>query len=185
MPREKTQAKMNPSRILILLTFLLPMTAAFVPPAVPSLWMRIDASSATTLVTARKTAAVAAAAATATRLQERRWNFNEGQSPWGLKKNAEIWNGRVAQVCLITIVLVRFLFFWLFLTVGSFVVVFSQMAFVLVFLQELIQGKGVLKGIQEGDPVNIAAVGAFLFVVIGLSAFLAFKGDDDYVNPTL
>ena len=28
----------------------------------------------------------------------RRWNFNEGQSPWGLKVNAEIWNGRAAQV---------------------------------------------------------------------------------------
>jgi hypothetical protein len=26
------------------------------------------------------------------------WNFNEGQAPWGLKKNAEIWNGRVSQV---------------------------------------------------------------------------------------
>lgn len=41
---------------------------------------------------------------TATALSERRWNFNEGQGPWGLKKNAEIWNGRVAQVrsdCLI------------------------------------------------------------------------------------
>lgn len=34
-----------------------------------------------------------------TALSERRWNFNEGQSPWGLKKNAEIWNGRMAQVC--------------------------------------------------------------------------------------
>jgi hypothetical protein len=33
-----------------------------------------------------------------TQLAERRWNFNEGRSPWGLKKNAEIWNGRVAQV---------------------------------------------------------------------------------------
>ena len=33
-----------------------------------------------------------------TALQERRWNFNEGQGPWGLKKNAEIWNGRMAQV---------------------------------------------------------------------------------------
>jgi hypothetical protein len=33
-----------------------------------------------------------------TQLQERRWNFNEGRSPWGLKNNAEIWNGRVAQV---------------------------------------------------------------------------------------
>ena len=32
-------------------------------------------------------------------LSERRWNFNDGQAPWGLKKNAELWNGRVAQVC--------------------------------------------------------------------------------------
>lgn len=31
-------------------------------------------------------------------LQERRWNFNDGQSPWGMKKNAEIWNGRFSQV---------------------------------------------------------------------------------------
>jgi len=36
--------------------------------------------------------------ATTTTLAERRWNFNEGQSPWGMKENAEIWNGRVAQV---------------------------------------------------------------------------------------
>ena len=33
-----------------------------------------------------------------TALMERRWNFNEARGPWGLKKNAEIWNGRVAQV---------------------------------------------------------------------------------------
>jgi len=33
-----------------------------------------------------------------TQLAERQWNFNEGRSPWGLKKNAEIWNGRLAQV---------------------------------------------------------------------------------------
>ena len=26
------------------------------------------------------------------------FNYNEGQSPWGLKKNGEIWNGRVAMV---------------------------------------------------------------------------------------
>ena len=38
-----------------------------------------------------------------TSLSERRWNFNEGQSPWGLKKNAEIWNGRLAQVSIITL----------------------------------------------------------------------------------
>jgi hypothetical protein len=33
-----------------------------------------------------------------TALSDRRWNFNDGQSPWGLKKNAELWNGRVSQV---------------------------------------------------------------------------------------
>lgn len=26
-------------------------------------------------------------------------NFNEGRSPFGLKKNAEVWNGRIAMVC--------------------------------------------------------------------------------------
>jgi hypothetical protein len=26
------------------------------------------------------------------------YNYNEGQSPWGLKTNGEIWNGRVAMV---------------------------------------------------------------------------------------
>lgn len=36
--------------------------------------------------------------ASSTALSERRWNFNEGGGPFGLKKNAEIWNGRVAQV---------------------------------------------------------------------------------------
>ena len=36
---------------------------------------------------------------TSTQLYEKRtWNFNEGRSPWGLTTNAEIWNGRVAQV---------------------------------------------------------------------------------------
>jgi hypothetical protein len=35
---------------------------------------------------------------TSTALSERRWNFNEGRAPWGMSKNAEIWNGRVAQV---------------------------------------------------------------------------------------
>jgi hypothetical protein len=31
--------------------------------------------------------------------EDRTWNFNDGQSPFGFKKNAEIWNGRLAQVC--------------------------------------------------------------------------------------
>ena len=58
------------------------------------------------------------------------------------------------------------------------------MAFVVVFLQELIQGKGVIQGIQDGDIVNLVAPGAFVLVNVALTAFLAFKGDDDYVNPT-
>ena len=33
-----------------------------------------------------------------TMLMERRWNFNEARGPFGMKKNAEIWNGRAAQV---------------------------------------------------------------------------------------
>ena len=42
-----------------------------------------------------------------TALQERRWNFNEGQSPWGLKANAEIWNGRVVRIRFAVSVIVR------------------------------------------------------------------------------
>ncbi|GKZ00261.1 hypothetical protein MPSEU_000979000 [Mayamaea pseudoterrestris] len=91
-----------------------------------------------------------------TALQERRWNFNEGQSPWGLKGNAEIWNGR-----------------------------FAQMAFVIVFLQELIQGKGVIQGIQEGDPLNLVGVAFFAVSALGLTAWLAIKGDDDFVKRDL
>lgn len=44
------------------------------------------------------TTTTTATSSTSTQLQERQWNFNEGQGPFGLKKNAEIWNGRVAQV---------------------------------------------------------------------------------------
>lgn len=91
-----------------------------------------------------------------TSLHERRWNFNEGQGPWGLKKNAEIWNGRVAQ-----------------------------MAFVLVFLQELIQGKGVLKGISEGDPINYAFLAVFVLSTGGLTAWLALQGKNSYVDKDL
>ncbi|GAX24570.1 hypothetical protein FisN_4Hh089 [Fistulifera solaris] len=85
-------------------------------------------------------------------LQERRWNFNDGQSPWGMKKNAEIWNGR-----------------------------FAQMAFVIVFLQELVQGKGVFEGLAQGDPVNYAVLGMFGVSLVGLTAWLAIQGDDDFV----
>lgn len=84
-----------------------------------------------------------------TMLMERRWNFNEARGPWGMKKNAEIWNGRVAQ-----------------------------MGFTVVLLQELITGKGVIQGLSDGDFVSYALLGATLLSVVGLSAFLAFKGKE-------
>mmetsp|Transcript_1684 Transcript_1684/g.2503 ORF Transcript_1684/g.2503 Transcript_1684/m.2503 type:complete len:135 (-) Transcript_1684:323-727(-) len=86
----------------------------------------------------------------------RQWNFNEGRGPFGLKQNAEIWNGRFAQMC-----------------------------FTVVLLQELISGKGVVKGIQEGDPFNLAMVGLTGLSLLGLTAFLAIKGKDKYIDLDL
>lgn len=57
-----------------------------------------------------------------------------------------------------------------------------QMAFSFVFLQELIQGKGVVQGVQEGDPVNLATLAATGVIVVGLTGWLALQGDDDYVT---
>jgi hypothetical protein len=54
------------------------------------------------------------------------------------------------------------------------------MAFVLTFLQELIQGKGVFQGIAEGNQINYAFLALFGVSTFGLTAFLAIKGDDDY-----
>jgi hypothetical protein len=84
-----------------------------------------------------------------TSLNERQWNFNQGRGPWGLKKNAEIWNGRVAQ-----------------------------MGFTIVLLQELVTGKGVIQGLQEGNIFNIAMLGITAVSVLALTAFLAAKGKD-------
>ena len=56
------------------------------------------------------------------------------------------------------------------------------MAFVWVFLQELITGKGVLKGLEEGDFFFTANLAAFGVCVVGLTGFLAFKGSDDYTK---
>ena len=84
---------------------------------------------------------------TSTTLNERQWNFNEGRGPFGLKKNAEIWNGRVAQV-----------------------------GFTVVLLQEFITGKGVIEGIQEGNIFNLAMLGLTVVSTLGLSVFLASKG---------
>lgn len=69
---------------LLVLSVVLAATDAFAPP------------SSTKSLDVRKTASLSTA--TTTQLAERQWNFNEGRSPWGLKRNAEIWNGRLAQV---------------------------------------------------------------------------------------
>lgn len=88
-----------------------------------------------------------------TQLSERRWNFNEGQSPWGMKMNAETWNGRVAQI-----------------------------AFVWIFLQELVTGKGVFQGLEEGNWFFLLNAGLFGILVVGLTGWLAIQGDDDYTK---
>jgi len=56
------------------------------------------------------------------------------------------------------------------------------MAFVVIFLQELIQGKGVIQSVQEGNALNVAALGVTAATVVGLAAFLAIQGDDDYTK---
>jgi hypothetical protein len=90
--------------------------------------------------------------------EEMRWNFNlEDRSPFGFRKNAEIWNGRVAQVS----------FLW-------------------VFLQELIQGKGMLQGIKDGDLPNTVAVGSFsvLLGLLGTRFLMEEIGDTQTVSSS-
>jgi hypothetical protein len=82
----------------------------------------------------------------------RQWNFNNGRGPWGLKKNAEIWNGRVAQ-----------------------------MAFVIVLLQEAITGKGVVDSVRDGDAVGYVSLGVAGITTIGLTIWLAIKGDESEI----
>lgn len=52
------------------------------------------------------------------------------------------------------------------------------MAFVIVLLQELITGKGVIQSIQDGDVSGYAGLGFFVVSIVGLTAFLASKGDE-------
>mmetsp|Transcript_19110 Transcript_19110/g.53092 ORF Transcript_19110/g.53092 Transcript_19110/m.53092 type:complete len:130 (+) Transcript_19110:268-657(+) len=120
--------------LLVLVTFLTNPASAFVTPNA-----------------VRHTVAVQPRSASA--LNERQWNFNEGRSPWGLKKNAETWNGRVAQV-----------------------------AFVWVFLQELILNKGIVDGLRDGDTIFVVNAGLFAFGVVALTAWLAIQGEDDYTK---
>ena len=71
-----------------------------------------------------------------------------------MKKNAEIWNGRVAQ-----------------------------MGFVIVLIQELITGKGVVQGLEEGDFINLAFAGATFAAVLALSAVVVLKGRNKLETP--
>jgi hypothetical protein len=56
------------------------------------------------------------------------------------------------------------------------------MAFIWIFLQELISGKGVIKGIDEGDPFFIANAVVFALTLVGLTGWLAIQGDNDYTK---
>ena len=55
------------------------------------------------------------------------------------------------------------------------------MAFVIVLLQELITGKGVIQSIQDGDAAGLAGLGFFAVSILGLTAFLISKGDESDV----
>ena len=139
---------------IILSLFLLGTASAFVSPSTNSL------SSTTTIrqnnqnsnnifLQHNNNRLITTQSSSTTALSERQWNFNNGRSPFGLKKNAEIWNGRVAQ-----------------------------MAFVIVLLQELITGKGVIAAYNDGDIIGYLFLGVAVVSTVGLSAWLAIKGDE-------
>lgn len=52
------------------------------------------------------------------------------------------------------------------------------MAFVIVLLQEAITGKGVVAAINDGDLVGYAFLGLAGVSTLGLSIWLAIKGDE-------
>jgi hypothetical protein len=145
---------------IILSLFLLGTASAFVSPSTNSL------SSSTTIHqnnqnsnniflqhnNNRLITTQSSSSTTSTALSERQWNFNNGRSPFGLKKNAEIWNGRVAQ-----------------------------MAFIIVLLQELVTGKGVIAAYNDGDISAYVFLGVAAVSTVGLSAWLAIKGDESDV----
>lgn len=61
----------------------------------------------------------------------------------------------------------------------------TQMAFIWVFLQELISGKGIFKGLEEGDGFFTVNVVLFASSVLALTAFLAIQGTDDYTKKDM
>lgn len=56
------------------------------------------------------------------------------------------------------------------------------MAFTTVLLQELITGKGVIASIQDGDALGLAFVGLAGVSTVGLTIWLAIRGDESEVK---
>lgn len=53
----------------------------------------------------------------------------------------------------------------------------------MVFFQELIQGKGVVQGLSEGDFVNYIFLALFAVPTFGLVVWLAIQGDHELEEP--
>jgi hypothetical protein len=94
------------------------------------------------------------------------WNINEpGKSPFGFDKNAELWNGRIAQVSSLELESADARYTGLTYDLSN------QISFVWIFLQEWIQGKGVLQSIAEGDLASNIS----LEVVCLMLLFVSFQ----------
>lgn len=83
-----------------------------------------------------------------------RWNLNAGRQPWGIATNGEVWNGRVAMI-----------------------------SFVWIVLQELITGDGVITVWQQSKPLEdmifpIANIALFVIGIIALTVKIATEPDD-------
>lgn len=57
----------------------------------------------------------------------------------------------------------------------------AQMAFVIVLLQEAITGKGVVDSVRDGDAVGYVFLGVAGITTIGLTIWLAIKGDESEI----
>lgn len=137
--------------LAVLLVALVASASAFVPS--PNSHNNQQPTPVSQLRTADLTGTTGAVRLGATALHERQWNFNRGRGPFGMKKNAEIWNGRAAQ-----------------------------MGFTIVLLQELITGKGVVQGLQEGNAFNMVCLGLAVAGTLGLTVFLAIKGKESDIT---
>merc|ERR1740124_1640867 len=124
---------------MFLVLAILAMTQAFVAP-------QLKTTSAREMQAPTITSLPSEDYSTTSLSMGRQWNFNEGRKPWGLKNNAEIWNGRVAQ-----------------------------MGFIVVFLQELATGKGVVAGFQDGELISYIMAGLTVFSIVALTAWLAIE----------